>query len=145
MSKVEDFLTLSQEEEIIAAIKEAEKNTSGEIRVHIEHHSDKDPLERATEVFYFLNMDRTHQKNGVLFYVNVNDKKFAVIGDRGIDKVVPDDFWGSVKDTVLSRFKTGNYAKGLIKGILAAGEKLKQYFPYTSDDQNELPDEISLG
>lgn len=145
MSKVEDFLTASHEEKIVAAIKEAEKNTSGEIRVHIEHHSGKDPLDRAKEVFYFLNMDRTQQQNGVLFYVAVNDKKFSVIGDSGINKVVPDNFWESVKNTVLSRFKTGNYAEGLIQGILAAGEKLKEYFPYTPDDKNELPDNISLG
>jgi len=145
MSKVEDFLTAAQEQEIIDAIRTAEKDTSGEIRVHLEKRTEKDTLERAKEVFYFLKMDETKQHNGVLFYVAVEDKKFAVLGDVGIDKVVPDTFWDSVKDTVLEKFKNNHFAKGLKLGILEAGTKLKQYFPYRHDDKNELPDSISLG
>ncbi|HHC78874.1 MAG TPA: TPM domain-containing protein [Flavobacteriia bacterium] len=145
MSKVEDFLTAAQEQEIIDAIRTAEKDTSGEIRVHLEKCTEKDTLERAKEVFYFLKMDETKQHNGVLFYVAVEDKKFAVLGDVGIDKVVPDTFWDSVKDTVLEKFKNNHFAKGLKLGILEAGTKLKQYFPYRHDDKNELPDSISLG
>ncbi len=145
MSKVEDFLTAAQEQEIIDAIRTAEKDTSGEIRVHLEKCTEKDTLERAKEVFYFLKMDETKQHNGVLFYVAVEDKKFAVLGDVGIDKVVPDTFWDSVRDTVLEKFKNNHFAKGLKLGILEAGTKLKQYFPYRHDDKNELPDSISLG
>ncbi|RPD95874.1 TPM domain-containing protein [Aureibaculum marinum] len=144
MSKVEDFLTKTQEQEIVEAIRLAEQNTSGEIRVHLEKTTDKEPLERAREVFHYLKMNETAQQNGVLFYVAVDDKKFSVLGDQGIDNVVPDNFWNSVKDTVISEFKKGNYADGLKQGILETGLKLKHYFPYQDDDKNELPDSISL-
>ena len=144
MSKVEDFLTLAQEQEIIEAIRLAEQNTSGEIRVHLEKTSDKEPLERAREVFYFLKMDETKQQNGILFYVAVDDKKFSILGDEGIDSAVPYNFWDSVKDLVIKEFKIGNYTQGLKQGILETGAKLKQYFPYQNKDKNELPDSISL-
>ena len=143
MSKTEDFLTQSEEQEIVQAIVVAEKNTSGEIRVHIEEHSEKAPLDRAQEVFFELHMHETQDRNGVLFYVGVADKKFAIIGDEGIDKVVEADFWDCTKDVVISNFKEGNYKKGLIDGILRAGERLKHYFPYQTDDSNELSNEIS--
>ena len=145
MSKTEDFLTQSEEQEIVQAIVVAEKNTSGEIRVHIEEHSEKAPLDRAQEVFFELHMHETQDRNGVLFYVGVADKKFAIIGDEGIDKVVESDFWDCTKDVVIANFKEGNYKKGLVEGILRAGERLKKYFPYQSDDTNELSNEISRG
>ena len=144
MSKVEDFLTAVQEQEIIDAIRLAEKNTSGEIRVHIEKSTEKEALERAKEVFYFLKMDTTQLHNGVLFYVAVDDKKFSIVGDKGIDDLVSDDFWNSIKENVINQFKKGNYTEGLKQGILESGIKLKQYFPYQSNDKNELPDSISL-
>jgi len=144
MSKVEDFLTVAQEQEIIEAIRLAEENTSGEIRVHLEKTSDKDPLERAREVFTFLKMDETTEHNGILFYVAVDDKKFSILGDKGIDDAVPDNFWDSVKDIVINQFKSGNYTQGLKEGILETGLKLKHYFPYQNNDKNELPDSISL-
>ncbi len=144
MFKVEDFLTSIQEQEIIDAIKLAENNTSGEIRVHLERNTDKDALERAKEVFYFLKMDSTKQQNGVLFYVAVDDKKFSILGDKGIDEVVPDNFWNSVRDIVIEQFKSSHYVEGLKQGILETGIKLKQYFPYQNNDKNELPDSISL-
>ena len=143
MSKTEDFLSKAEEQEIVHAIVEAEKNTSGEIRVHIEEHTEKLPLERAQEVFFELKMDETQDRNGVLFYVCVSDKKFAIIGDEGIDKVVESDFWDCTKDTVIANFKEGNFKKGLVEGILRAGERLKKYFPFQSDDTNELSNEIS--
>ncbi len=144
MSKVEDFLTVEQEQEIVDAIRLAEKNTSGEIRVHLEKSTEKDTLERAKEVFYFLKMDATKKHNGILFYVAVDDKKFSIIGDKGINDLVPDDFWNSIKKNIISQFKKGNYTEGLKQGILESGIKLKQYFPYQSHDKNELPDSISL-
>ena len=143
MNEVEQFLTETEEKQIVEAIRVAERNTSGEIRVHIEKSTLKDTLERAKEVFYYLKMDATKDKNGVLFYLAVHDKKFAILGDEGIDKKIPKDFWQSVTNTVLKEFKTGNYALGLEKGILETGEKLKKYFPYQEDDINELSDEIS--
>jgi uncharacterized membrane protein len=143
MSKKEDFLSRADEQEIVQAIIEAEKNTSGEIRVHIEEHTEKSPLDRAQEVFFELHMHETQDRNGVLFYVSVVDKKFAIIGDEGIDKLVEADFWDCTKDVVISNFKEGNYKKGLINGILRAGERLKKYFPFQSHDSNELSNEIS--
>ena len=143
MSKTEDFLSKAEEQEIVQAIVEAEKNTSGEIRVHIEEHTEKLPLERAQEVFFKLKMDETQDRNGVLFYVCVSDKKFAIIGDKGINEAVESDFWDCTKDTVIANFKEGNFKKGLVEGILRAGERLKKYFPYQSDDTNELSNEIS--
>ncbi|MBY8962730.1 TPM domain-containing protein [Flavobacterium sp. D11R37] len=144
MSGLKDFLTPDDEKEIVNAIGIAEKNTSGEIRVHIENHSEKPPLERAQEVFLQLGMANTAARNGVLFYVGVADHTFAIIGDEGIDKVVEDDFWDCTKDEVISEFKKGEYKTGLINGILRAGERLKKYFPFDDKgDINELPDSIS--
>ena len=143
MSKTEDFLSKAEEQEIVLAIVEAEKNTSGEIRVHIEEHTEKSPLERAQEVFFELKMDETQDRNGVLFYICVSDKKFAIIGDKGINEAVESDFWDCTKDTVIANFKEGNFKKGLVEGILRAGERLKKYFPFQSDDTNELSNEIS--
>ena len=144
MSKIEDFLTQIEEAQIIDAIRVAENNTSGEIRVHLEKTSDKNPLERAKEVFYFLKMDETKNHNGVLFYVAVDDKKFSVLGDEGIDKVVSKDFWESIKDAIIKQFSQQKYADGLKEGILETGKKLKEYFPYKLDDKDELPNKISL-
>ena len=143
MSKTEDFLSKAEEQEIVRAIVEAEKNTSGEIRVHIEEHTEKSPLERAQEVFFELKMDETQDRNGVLFYVCVSDKKFAILGDKGINEAVESDFWDCTKDIVIANFKERNFRKGLVEGILRAGERLKKYFPYQSDDTNELSNEIS--
>ncbi len=125
------------------AIIEAENHTSGEIRVHLEKGLDKDPIRRAEEVFYFLGMDGTLNQNGILFYVAVDDHRFAVIGDKGIDQVVPDDFWESIKNEVIEQFREHNFARGLILGILHAGQKLKEFFPVDDDDRNELSDAIS--
>ena len=143
MSKTKDFLTKQDEQEIVLSIVEAEKNTSGEIRVHIEEHLEKSPLDRAQEVFFELKMNETQDRNGVLFYICVSDKKFAIIGDKGINDVVESDFWDCTKDTVIANFKEGNFKKGLVEGILKAGQRLKHYFPYQSDDTNELSNEIS--
>jgi len=144
MSNVEDFLSSSQEQDIIDAIRIAEKDTSGEIRVHIEKNTDKDPLDRAKEVFHFLKMDETEKRNGVLFYLAVEDKQFSILGDIGIFKVAPETFWDSTKDIVLNEFIKGNFTNGLKLGILEAGNKLKEFFPYQKNDNNELPDSISL-
>ncbi|MCF6168306.1 TPM domain-containing protein [Lutibacter sp.] len=145
MPKVEDFLTKEQEQKLIQTIKVAEKNTSGEIRVHIEKTSDKPPMDRALEVFHFLKMNETELKNGVLLYVAIESKQFAIIGDEGIHNKVTDSFWDSTKEIVLSHFAKNEFAKGLELGILEVGEKLKNYFPYQSNDTNELSDEISKG
>ena len=143
MSEIEEFLNREEEQRIVEAIRTAEKETSGEIRVHIENDSTKHCLEHAKEVFHLLHMDETAEKNGVLFYVAVHTHQFAIIGDSGIDEKVPDNFWNDVKDTVTGEFSKGNKADGLILGILEAGQKLQQYFPYNKEDKNELSDDIS--
>ncbi|TDS11979.1 TLP18.3/Psb32/MOLO-1 phosphatase superfamily protein [Maribacter caenipelagi] len=145
MSKVEDFLTASEEQDIVNAILKAEKNTSGEIRVHIEAHTSKDHYERAKEVFHLLKMDNTKQENGVLIYVAVNDKKFVICGDKGINSVVPEDFWQTTKNSIQTHFKNGAFKDGLVAGILKAGEELNSHFPWQADDTNELSNEISKG
>ncbi len=146
MSKAEDFLTKKEELEIVEAIVQAEKNTSGEIRVHIENHTDKKPLERAQEVFYTLKMENTRNRNGVLFYVGVEDHSFVILGDKGINDLVETDFWDKTKDVVISHFKNGQNKQGLVQGILKAGNKLKVLFPYEpNSDNNELSNEISKG
>lgn len=146
MSKLEDFLSAKEEEEIIEAIRTAEGSTSGEIRVHIEKsHGEKDIFERAMEVFHALKMDNTKHENGVLIYVAVEDRDFVIYGDRGINQVVPDDFWESTKDIIVAHFKAGNYKQGLIDGILKAGEQLKTHFPWSADTRDELPNTISRG
>lgn len=145
MSKVEAFLSPEEEKEIISAIRIAEKNTSGEIRVHIEATSEKDHYEHALEVFHMLKMNNTKDENAVLIYVAVNDKKFVIYGDKGINDVVHNDFWSTTKDVMQNHFKHGNFKQGLIDGILKAGEKLKDHFPWQIDDEDELSNEISKG
>lgn len=145
MSKVEEFLTKEEEQEIISAIRIAEKNTSGEIRVHIEAKTDLDHYERALEVFYLLKMDNTKDANAVLLYVAVRDKKFVIYGDKGINNVVPKDFWDTTKDAIQNHFKSGNFKQGIVDGILKAGEELQAHFPWQTDDKDELSNEISKG
>lgn len=145
MSKVEDFLTKAEEAEIVEAIRLAEKNTSGEIRVHLEKKTSIAPIERAVEVFHELQMDQTQLRNGVIIYVAVNSKQFAIYGDKGINDVVSDDFWNSTKDVMLEHFKSGRNKQALVDGIEHAGEQLKKYFPYYDGNTNELSNEISKG
>lgn len=145
MSKIEDFLTVDQEQEIIEAIRIAEQNTSGEIRVHIEKTSKNDAFKRAMEVFHYLKMDNTKAQNGVLIYVAVEDQSFVIYGDKGINDVVDDNFWNSTKDVIQSHFKTGDFKRGLVEGILRAGKVLETHFPWIHGDNNELSNEISKG
>ncbi len=145
MSKVEAFLSPQEEEEIVDAILKAEKNTSGEIRVHIEASAKLDHFSRAQQVFHFLKMDNTKDENGVLLYVAVEDKKFVIYGDKGIDKAVPKGFWDTTKETISSHFKEGNFKQGIIDGVLKAGKELETHFPWHHNDTNELSDAISKG
>ena len=143
MSKVEEFLTPAEEKEIISAIRTAETNTSGEIRIHIEASSEKDHYERALEVFHLLKMDNTKDSNAVLIYVAVKDHKFIIYGDKGINDVVPKNFWDATKDIIQNHFKKGNFKQGIVDGILKAGLELQSHFPWQTDDENELSNEIS--
>lgn len=142
---VRKYFSEADRQQIMNAIREAEKNTSGEIRVHAELHCPGDVLDRAAYIFKKLEMHKTQLRNGVLFYLAVEDRKFAILGDVGINSKVPDNFWESTRDAVLALLKEGKLAEGLSVGIRMAGEKLKEYFPYHEDDVNELSDEISYG
>ncbi|GAB4025685.1 TPM domain-containing protein [Spirosoma koreense] len=140
-----NLFTSAEQQRIVDAIRQAEKATSGEIRVHIEPHcGEADPVRRAIDVFARLGMHQTKARNGVLFYLAHVDRKFAVVGDQGIDAKVPADFWETTKELLRTHFSTGDYATGLSRGIERAGEQLKHYFPYASDDTNELADDISF-
>ncbi len=145
MSKVEDFLTKIEEQEIVEAIQLAEKNTSGEIRIHLEKTTSIAHYNRAVEVFNSLEMNKTNNRNGVLIYVAVSDKQFVICGDVGINQKVHHDFWDATKIIIQNHFKNGKFKQGLVDGIHNAGQQLKQHFPYQGNDTNELSDTISIG
>lgn len=145
MKSAEQFFTIEEKNKILQAIKEAEKNTSGEIRVHLENRCSGDVLDRAAYLFGKMNMQKTEKRNGVLFYLAITDRKFAILGDAGINAVTPENFWDGIKDTMAEIFSDNKFAEGLTRGIQMAGEALKKHFPYQDDDINELPDDISFG
>lgn len=140
------ILSAEQQKQLVAAIRMAERNTSGEIKVHLENHCPtNDVIKRAKEVFNNLQMHRTEKRNGVLFYVAVADRKFAILGDKGIDEAVPDGFWESTRDLLREYFRKEQLLEGLSEGIQLAGYQLKAFFPWQDDDTNELSDDISFG
>ena len=141
----EQFFSKRQQESIVTAIQNAELNTSGEIRVHIEPHCKQEVMERAKQVFEELNMHQTELKNGVLFYLAYLDKKFAILGDSGIHLKVTDAFWNEEKELMKTHFAKGQFTEGLCLAIEKAGQRLKEHFPYQSNDVNELSNDISFG
>jgi len=142
--KAEKFFTTEQKALLVQAIQAAELNTSGEVRVHIESACGVVVLDRAAYIFKKLDMHKTALRNGVLFYLSLNDRRFAILGDAGINAKVADTFWNEVKDLVIKNFKEEKFTDGLVQGIALAGEKLKEHFPYQSNDKNELTDEVSF-
>ena len=143
MSNAITILNREEDRRVVEAIKQAELNTSGEIKVHIENHCRGDVEERSLVVFNRLKLNETKLHNGVLIYLAARDHKFAILGDEGINKVVEDGFWNDVKDLMMNHFKEGRFADGLEQGIQRCGEKLKNYFPCQPDNTNEIPDDIS--
>lgn len=144
MSSAKDLLTKTQQEQIIRSIQQAEEGTAGEIRVHVEDSSGKEPLQRAEEVFLKLGMQKTSDRTGVLIYIAAKDHRFAIIGDKGIHQKVGSDFWEAEKELLAEYFSKGSYAEGLARVIGLIGEQLRQFFPQKQADKNELPDEISI-
>jgi len=142
--RASDFFTDEEKKLLEQSIREAELNTSGEIRIHVEISFKGEVLDRAATVFSRLGMHKTSLRNGVLFYLAIINKQFAVLGDAGINKAVSDNFWNDIKIIMDSCFQQGDFAGGLAKGVALAGEQLKRYFPYQQDDSNELPNEISF-
>lgn len=144
MTTVEKFFSQEEKEEIRQAVLNAELDTSGEIRVHIENTCNGDVMDRAALVFKQLDMHKTKLRNGVLIYLAVKNRKFAIIGDVGINQKVSKDFWDNIKHDMLKYFREGNFTTGLSEAIIKSGEQLKKHFPYHRDDVNELPDDISF-
>jgi len=140
-----NFFTQDQKLAITKAITQSELQTSGEIRVHIDSNCEVNVLDSATVIFRKLKMHKTELRNGVLFYLAVTDKKFAILGDKGINEKVPENFWDNIKELMLDYFKKQQFTEGLCKGIEMAGEKLKTHFPLQSNDTNEITNEISIG
>lgn len=140
-----DFFTKEDEQRIIAAIRDAEGRTSGEIRVHLEREYEGGITGAAHRTFHALGMDRTKQRNGVLIFIVPPKHEFAIYGDRGINQKVPPHFWNDVRDLMQQNFRQGKFADGVCEGIRLAGEKLMEHFPWQAGDKNELSDEISYG
>ncbi len=142
--KASTFFTSEQQVAIVRAIGEAEHATSGEIRVHIETSCKADVLDEAAWLFRKVGMHKTADRNGVLIYLALKDRKFAIIGDTGINSLVPLGFWDEIRDHMKNRFSENLFTEGLTEGIIMAGQQLKEHFPHSKDDINEITDTISF-
>jgi uncharacterized membrane protein len=132
-----------QQQQVKVAIENAELQTSCEIRVFVEDFSKIDVLDRAAFQFKKLAMHETTLRNGVLIYLATEDKKFAIIGDAGINQHTGNEFWDSIKELMLTEFKKDDLTTGLIIGIAAIAEKVKLFFPYEMGDKNEISNDIA--
>jgi uncharacterized membrane protein len=138
------IFTDEEQQRIRMAIEDAEQHTSGQLRVCIEKTCSETVLDRAAKYFHQLDMHKTKLRNGVLIYVAVVDRKFAIIGDAGINKVVPENFWDDTRDDMLQHFKAGNLVEGIVTGLEISGNHLQKYFPHKDGGNNELPDDIAF-
>ena len=145
--KKKAFFSQEENDKIVAAIRNAEKCTSGEVRVFIESRCKYiDPLDRAMQLFAQLKMEDTRDRNAVLLYVALKDRQLAVYADSGIHQKVGDQFWEEAVNNILLHFDKENYANGIVQCIAGIGDALKENFPYDAgSDKNELPDEIIFG
>jgi uncharacterized membrane protein len=137
------FFTPEEQKQITEEIRKAEDRTSGEIRVHLDRHSGEDALLKAQRIFIGLGMNQTKQRNGVLIYLATDQRKFAILGDEGIHRAVPENFWDEVKEEMQKLLREGRFFEGLRLGIRRVGEKLQILFPVEKTDVNELPNEMS--
>lgn len=138
-------LSKEEQSEVLLAIQEAEMKTSGEIRVHVESHCPGHPMDRAKELFFQLSMDQTDLQNGILIYLAIKDRKYAIIGDKGIDAKVPLEFWDTIRDEMRPILAKSEFSKALALGVHQVGEALIASFPFQKGDINELSNEISFG
>lgn len=144
--KKKTFFSEEEKERIVQAIRQAERMTSGEVRVFVESRCRfVDPMDRATEVFDKLEMQKTRQHNGVVLYVAMEDRQFAIYGDTGIHQKVGMDFWKQQAQNLKGFFSKGEFVVGIAQCVKEIGASLETYFPYESDDENELPDDIVFG
>lgn len=140
------FLSHKEQKAVVDAIMRAEKNTSGELRVHIDRLcQNEEVLDRAAWVFNELGMTHTERRNGVLIYIAADSHKFAIIGDAGINAIVPENFWDQAKEAMAKAFSEGRIAEGIVAAIETIGIQLREHFPWQTDDVDELPNEISYG
>ena len=140
------YFTIPEQDKILAAIRDAEYATSGEVRIYIESKCKTAiPLERAVAVFHSLKMEQTKDRNGVLLYIAMESKQLAIYGDEGIHKIVGQDYWNNTIMRLTENFKSGNMAGGIVGAINDIGLKLQKHFPYLEGDKNELPDDIVFG
>lgn len=140
-----DRFTERDRQLIVEAIEEAELTTSGEIRLFVEDDCGDHVLDRAAFMFHELGMDKTQERNGVLFYLALESHQFAILGDKGINEKVGNNFWHDIKHQMQNHFTEGHFATGLIKGIKMAGDALSKHFPFKDGDKNELTNEIVFG
>lgn len=138
-----NFFSKADEEKVVTAIKEAELNTSGEIRVHIENYCFGNSLTKAEKLFSKLGMQNTKDRNGILIYIAAVSRKIAIYGDKGIHEKLGQKYWDDIVNTIIENFRKEAKAEGLAQGIIECGVQLKHFFPYQSDDKNELNDSIS--
>lgn len=144
MKTASNYFTPEQKGAMVEAIRQAEKDTSGEIRIHFENRAKKEILDRAAEVFAELKMQKTALRNGVLIYVALEDHKLAILGDAGINAKVPANFWDDIKNQMVAKFRQGQICEGVCEAVIQAGHQLKSFFPCQADDVNELPDDLSF-
>ena len=141
--KARKFLKQLRHDEIVAAIREAERKTSGEIRVFVTHHPVQDPVAAARAQFVRLGMEKTRDRNGVLLFVAPLARQFAVVGDRGVHERCGDEFWQAMASEISGHFQESDFTRGIVHGIKRAGDLLGQHFPRQPDDRNELPDNLA--
>ncbi len=141
-----EYFTKEQQEEILAAIRQAENATSGEVRLFIASKCrTATALQSAVAVFHKLKMEQTAQRNAVVLYIAMESKKLAIYGDEGIHKIVGQDYWNNTIEELSNHFKNGNMTQGIVAAINDIGNKLQKHFPHLEGDKNELPDEIIFG
>lgn len=144
ITHAKNFFTKEEQDVIVNAIKTAELNTSGEIRVHVENYCFGDSLTKAEKIFKKLGMVDTKERNGILIYIAAVSRKIAIVGDKGIHDKLGKAYWDKIVNGIVESFRNNTKGEGLAKGIIDCGEQLKRYFPYQSDDKNELNDSISF-
>jgi uncharacterized membrane protein len=139
-----EFLAQLDQPRIVESIRNAELQTSGEIRVHVQPKAPGEIREVAERTFERLGMTKTELRNGVLLFIATEERRFVILGDKGIDEKVPPGFWDEIAATLTIRFSNGDFTEGIVAAITAAGEKLREFFPRSADDVNELSDEIDV-
>ena len=145
--KKKEFFSAEDKAQIVEAIRLAEKETSGEIRIFVESkNAFMDPIDRAAEVFFKLKMQETEHRNAVLLYIAMKHHELALFADEGIYKKAGAEYWNNAVKNMISQFTRDNISNGIEQCVKQIGETLKEKFPYSpTDDRNELPDEIVFG